>query len=358
MLSVLTVFLTACSGSSPAPPPSPAPASEAPTRAERSQEVLDALTGPDEPGCSAAVGRQGQVVWRGVRGVADLDTSDKITPQTVFDIASVTKQFTATAILLLVDAGRLRLRDPLSRHLDGFPPWSSTVTLEQLMHHTSGVPDYLKLLDSQGHPESELTTRQQALATLRTAKLSFQPDKGWEYSNSNYLLLGEVVREVTGESLPRFLQERVFRPLGLDMVMAPQASIPGKAVPYRHDPPSGFSVTVVPYQQVGDAGIQTTPGELVRWADNYRTGKVGGAAFTHAVLRGAADTRLGDGVRYGAGIARLPDGSLWHNGVLAGFLTDLWVSKDRRISVAISCNRDGLDTAGMRDAISSIWSSP
>ena len=157
------------------------------------------------------------------------------------------------------------------------------------MHHTSGVPDYLKLLDSQGHPESKLTTRQQALATLRTAKLSFRPGSDWEYSNSNYLLL--------------------------------EAN--------------------VPYEQVGDAGIQTTPGELVRWADNYRTGKVGGAVLTHAVLKGAADSRIGDGVRYGAGIAQLPDGSLWHNGVLGGFLTDLWISRDRRDSVASPATATG-----------------
>jgi CubicO group peptidase (beta-lactamase class C family) len=170
------------------------------------------------------------------------------------------------------------------------------------MHHTSGVPDYLQLLDSQGHPESKLTIRQQALATLRTAKLSFRPGSDWEYSNSNYLLLREVVRKVVGESLPRFVQERIFTPLSLDMVMEPHAPIRGKAVSYRHGPSSASSEANVPYEQVGDAGIQTTPGELVRWADNYRTGKVGGAVLTHAVLKGAADSRIGDGV-HGAGIA-------------------------------------------------------
>jgi CubicO group peptidase (beta-lactamase class C family) len=296
------------------------------------------------------------VLWQGVRGVSNLKTRDEITPETVFDIGSVAKQFTATAILLLVQAGRLRLDDALSRHLDRLPPWSTTVTLEQLMHHTSGVPDYLSLLADQGHPESDLTTRKQALAILQTAKLGFTPGSDWEYSNSNYLLLGEVVRKVSGKSLPQFVQERIFRPLTLDMVMDPTASIPRKAVSYRPGPSSGFTTADVPYQQVGDAGVQTTPAELVRWADNYRTGKVGGRDLTRAVLEDAADSRRGDGVHYGAGIAELPDGSLWHNGIVGGFLTDLWVSRDRRTSVAIACNRDQLDTAGMRETISDIWS--
>jgi CubicO group peptidase (beta-lactamase class C family) len=163
---------------------------------------------------------------------------------------------------------------------------------------------------------------------------------------------------VSGQSLPQFVQERIFTPLKLDMVMNPSASIPRKAVAYRYEQSSGFSKADAPYQQVGDAGVQTTPAQLVRWADNYRTGKVGGGNLTRAVLKDGADSRRGDGVHYGAGIAQLPDGSLWHNGIVGGFLTDLWISRDRKTSVAIACNRDQTDTAGMRETISDIWSPP
>jgi CubicO group peptidase (beta-lactamase class C family) len=304
------------------------------------------------------VGREGSVVWQGVQGLANLERRDKITARTVFDIGSVTKQFTGTAILLLAQAGRLRLDDPLARHLAGLPRWSTRVTLRELLHHTSGIPDYLSLLAEHGHPESELTTRKQALATLQRAALDFEPASDWAYSNSNYLLLADVVRNVSGESLPRFLRESIFRPLGLDMVMDPRAAIPSKALSYAHDPSSGFSRADAPYEQVGDAGVQTTPAELVRWADNYRSGKVGGDRLATAVLEDAADSRRGDGVRYGAGIAQLPDGSLWHDGRLGGFLTEFWISRDRTTSVAIACNRNQIDATGMRETISSIWTPP
>lgn len=115
-----------------------------------SQDVLDGAINADEPGCSAAVGVEGKVIWSGVRGIADLASGAKITTDTVFDIASVSKQFTATAILLLVEAGKLTLDDPISQYVPELPDWAQTVTVEQLMHQTSGIPDYVALLAARG----------------------------------------------------------------------------------------------------------------------------------------------------------------------------------------------------------------
>jgi hypothetical protein len=100
-----------------------------------------------------------------------------------------------------------------------------------------------------------------------------------------------------------------------------------------------------------------TPSQLVRWADNYRTGTVGGPSWLSANLAGAVDTQLGDGVRYGAGIFERPDGSLWHNGSFTGFMSEFWVSSDRSTSVAPSCNvdTDGIDLDGMTETLSLIW---
>jgi CubicO group peptidase (beta-lactamase class C family) len=120
--------------------------------------VLDGAINADEPGCSAAVGVEGRVVWTGVRGVANLATGAKITAGTVFDIASVSKQFTASAVLLLAVAGKLALDDPLSKYVPGLPAWSANVTVAQLMHHTSGIPDYVDLLEAQGYQQSDRAT--------------------------------------------------------------------------------------------------------------------------------------------------------------------------------------------------------
>ncbi|MET1005258.1 MAG: serine hydrolase domain-containing protein [Propionibacteriaceae bacterium] len=362
-LSALLVCLaiTGCSQaprepSESADVPPPTAASD---RAERSQEVLDSLLSADEPGCTAAVGEEGRVVWQGVRGVADLKTAASITPETVVDIGSVSKQFTATALLLLVQDGQLELSDRLADHVDGLPGWSRQTTLEQLMHHTSGIPDYGRLLLDAGYEESERTVQQDALDALAAApRLEFSPGAQWEYSNSNYLLLAEVIETVSGTTLSRFVAERVFKPLQLDMVIDPVGDVAHKAVSYRAANGS-FSVYDSRWEQIGDGAIQTTPSELVRWADNYRTGEVGGEELLRATLADAVDDTIGGGGgRYGAGIVEAPDGSLWHAGAFEGFRTEFWVSADRRLAVALACNASGqsIDTEGMFQTLAGIWS--
>jgi CubicO group peptidase (beta-lactamase class C family) len=151
---VCAAVLTGCGGdgggggdSEPAAEDSPSSSHDA---ASRSQAVIDALVQPDDPGCSAAVEVEGEVVWEGVQGVADLDQGKRIAPETVFDAGSVSKQFTATAILLLAGDGTLSLEDPLSRHVSGLPGWADTVSVDQLVHHTSGIPEYFALLTDGG----------------------------------------------------------------------------------------------------------------------------------------------------------------------------------------------------------------
>ena len=329
--------------------------SSSPSRAERSQAVLELYAGANEPGCSAAVGERGNMLWRGVRGLADLESAKTIDTETVFDIASVSKQFTAAAILLLEDAGKLRLQDPLSTYLPDLPTWSHTTTLAQLMHHTSGIPDYPPLLQRQGHKFTDRATHSQTLKALGSVKqLEFAPGSSWAYSNSNYVLLAEVVRVVSGEPLPRYLQSRLFEPLDLDMVLDPVGAVPNKAVSYKGQAPN-FAVVDYRWEQVGDGGIQTTPGELVRWADNYRTGRVGGLHWQRAVLADAVEADpSGRTAKYGAGIHSNDDGSLRHPGTWEGFGTDFWISPDRNTAIAVACNKS-LDPHAVTDSLRLIW---
>ena len=321
----------------------------------RSQHVLDAAIEAGAPGCSATVGVKGKVVWTGVRGVADMSNGNPITTHTVFDIASVSKQFTATALLLLVDGDKLTLNDPVSRYLPELPTWASTVTVGQLMHQTSGIPEYVGLLEAQGFQLADQTTEDQALQTLvGVPKLEFQPGSRFEYSNSNYLLLGEIIHRVAREPLPQFLSERIFRPLDLSMVVDPTGPIPDKAVSYEKGS-EGYRATKSGWEQVGDGGIQTTPSQLVYWADNYRTGRVGGSDLLDAQLTGAVSTEPGGADRYGAGIYLLGNGMLDHDGAWGGFVTAFRVSKDRTTSLAISCNTDKQDPEALADDLAKLW---
>jgi len=233
--------------------------------AVRSQRVLDDAIDARAPGCSAAVGVKGEVVWTGVRGIANIAADKPITADTVFEIASVSKQFTASALLLLVDAGKLTLDDPLSRHMPELPAWASTVTLGQLTHQTSGIPDYVGLLEAQGFQVADRTTEDQALqALVGVANLEFEPGSQFEYSNSNYLLLGEIVHRVSQQPLPQFLTEQIFRPLGLAMVVDPTGPIHNKAVAYTKRG-RDYQATNSGWEEIGDGGIQTTPSQLVDW---------------------------------------------------------------------------------------------
>lgn len=324
-------------------------------QAARSLEVLDRVIEKNKPGCSAAVGIAGKVVWSGARGVADLGSGTEITTDTAFDIASVSKQFTATAALLLAGAGKLSLDASLAEYVPGLPGWSRTVTITELIHQTSGIPDYVGLLYEAGYQDGDRTTNADALKALAQVRdLEFEPGTRWNYSNSNYLLLGAVVEAVSGESLADFLNAEVFTPLGLDMVLDPARPVPTLALSYMKD---GGNDAVAPsaWEQTGDGSIQTTPSQLVIWADNYRTGAVGGPELLAAQVDGAVETGSETGERYGAGIFVGTDGTLEHDGSWAGFLTDFAVSADRTHSVAVSCNTDDQDPTAIAGEIAEIW---
>jgi CubicO group peptidase (beta-lactamase class C family) len=172
-----------------------------------------------------------------------------------------------------------------------------------------------------------------------------EPGKGFLYSNSNYVLLAEVVRKVSGKKLPAFLAERVFEPLGLDMVVAPTARAPDIALSYDDDD----HLQEPAWSNYGHSGIITTPSELARWGDQYRTGDIVQEDFA----AGAVDE--GKGELYGAGIDIEVDGDLNHTGRFGGYISDFTVSADRRTVIAVSCNGHLANRFPLADALWEIW---
>ena len=355
--ALICVGTLGCGGSLPRSTPSESPDS----RVVRSQAALDQLVGRDDaPGCSAAVADRGVVVWQGSRGLADLESHAAINSETSFDIASISKQFIATGVLLLEQAGQLSTSDPLSKHVPGMPGWAHRVTLAQLMHHSSGIPNYFGDLGPKGWQDATLN-QQDALAKISAArKLRFQPGTKWEYSNSNYLLLGVVIEHVSGQPLETFLREKIFDPLQLRMVADPdQQMIPGGARSYRQ-PGSAFENMNWHFYALGPSEIWSTPADLVRWADNYRTGSVGGPALLTRLFDGAPETGLessrnGAGIRYGAGIFILADNTLAHSGSFEGFKSMFSVSPDRQSAVAVLCNRGESKPEFLTEGLAFIW---
>ncbi|WP_158717401.1 serine hydrolase domain-containing protein [Streptomyces sp. NRRL F-4474] len=330
-------------------------------RGRHSEEVLQHLVpSPDGPGCAAAVGERGSVAWEAGRGKADLATGRAITPRTVFDMASNSKQFTADAVLLLAGRHRLALDDPLSDFLDDPPAWTRTVTLGDLMRHTSGIPDYQDLLEAEGTAVTDPAGQREAIAAILASRPQDPPGKRFSYSNSHYVLLAHVVEKATGRPFPAFVQQEFFDPLHLDMTLAPATDVPGKAKSYDEDD-GAFTPVSSPWTQYGDGSVHTTPGELVRWADNYRTGRIGGPHLLAGVTRGAVgvgDVLRPRGIeegRYGAGILLLPDSTLVHRGDWEGFHSTFIVSPDRETAVTVVCNADSPDHFRAANRLLDIW---
>lgn len=309
----------------------------------RSDALLSQTLPPDGPGCSAAAAVDGRVVWGNARGLADVEAGAPLTTATQINIGSVSKQFTATAILLMVQQGRLALADPLSAHVPGLPAWADQVSVANLLHHTSGIREVDGILQGQGFTQDMPVSTQDALDALATVEeLRFQPGAYWEYSNSNYLLLGEIVHTISGQELPAFLQERVFGPLDLAMTLGAQPAGPaasGYTTIFGVLKPSNTA-----WVAFGPGAIVTTPSELVRWADNYRQGRVGGPELLEAVTADAAPvSSAADASRYGAGIFVAADGTLEHDGGTWGQRSYFAVAPDRHAAIAFGCNRDDDD---------------
>jgi CubicO group peptidase (beta-lactamase class C family) len=300
-------------------------------RSERARALLDEAIPAEGPGCSAAVAERGEVVWTYARGLADLDRSIPIDTSTRFNIASVTKQFTATAALMLAEEGKLALSDPVSDYVDGLPPWSDEVTVGDLMTHTSGIADLV-------FPGDETVDREVLMESLVAHPGARRLNTSFYYSNDNYMLLGLIVEEAAGRDLGVWVQEKIFAPSDLGMVLEPGAVADDIAIGYLEGSPP-FTPAPDEYLVPGPTGIITTPSELARWGDHYRDPQTLSKAALEDALDAAVPVDGGDsGYGYGPGVFVSPDGVIVHSGNVAGTGTYFAVSPDRMSTLAVACN--------------------
>ncbi|MCU1579875.1 MAG: hypothetical protein JWP19_2079 [Rhodoglobus sp.] len=310
----------------------------------QSAEAVTSRVPAAQPGCSAAVARDGTVIWAGAAGLADLATGTPVTTKTRFDMASVSKQFTATAILMLQREGELSVQDPIANYVDGLPDWGATITLDELVHHTSRIPDYWVALEDIGIGFADAADQNVTLDAIRR-ETDLEPGEGFLYSNSNYVLLAAVVERVSGQSLADFLKARIFDPLGLDMALAPTLHAPDIALSYDDD----LSLQEAGWTSYGHTGIITTPSELARWGDQYRAGDIIQDDFMDGVVYEA------EGEYYAAAMDIEVDGDLNHTGRMGGYITDFTISKDRHLAIAVMCNGHLSDRFGIATALRTIW---
>jgi len=324
------------------PPPDPRPAS--------SDALLGSVLDPALPGCSAAVAVHGQLVWAGAVGVADLATGAALTTETRFDIASLTKQFTATAVLILQREGGLALTDTIGSYVSGLPAWGKTVTLDALMHHTSRIPDYWAKLGDWGYGFETPATQADALRAIKAVP-TLHAGTGYEYSNSNYILLAQVIERVTGEPYAQYVTETLFEPLGLQMQIDPVLQAPDVAVSYD----DSNRPTRNAWAFYGAFGTFTTPTQLALWGDQYRESTLVGNDFVVGAVDSGDVGEVTEGRVYAAGININADGSLRHDGRMGGFISTIKISPDRETTVVVMCNSHLSDRSALVNGLWKIW---
>ena len=331
-------------------------------RATAVEALVHSVAKPDEPGLAVAVLVDGRVAARAVAGQADLEHSAPVEDATVFQAASLSKQFTAFAILLLEREGKLSIDAPVSTYLPEARRWPP-ITLRRLMDHTNGLRDVGALLSMAGWRDEDLVTDQQALdMVLAQDGLNFAPGASFQYNNSDYVLLAEVVRRVSGQSLADFSQTRIFGPLDMTHTRF-QTELTtvrrGQAQSYAPGG-DGFERQVLNHLHTGSTGLHTTAEDLLRWAANFESGEVGGPAVFR---RMEAVGRLNSGAEsfypYALGQERrVYNGrQVWsHGGRTGGFRSSLLRIPGERLAISVLPNRSDLDASAMAYRISDIFS--
>src|SRR5215467_13187076 len=283
----------------------------------------------DSPGCALGVCRGGQIIYKRGYGMEDLNEDVHITPGTVFHVASMSKQFTAAAIVLLAQQGKLSLDADVRKYIPELPDFGQRITIRHLVHHTSGLRDQWSLLGLAGWRYSlDLITDDDVMSVMTRQKdLNFKPGEKHVYCNTGYTLMGLIVKRVSGLSLREFTTKNIFEPLGMTHTNFRDDHaevIKHNAVGYEGEP-GKFEISITNFDTVGATSLHTTVEDLQRWDENFYHPKVGGEACVKQMLeRGKLNN--GEQLDYAFGLVAgkykgLP--TIGHGGADAGYRSDM-----------------------------------
>src|SRR5467141_1935516 len=308
-------------------------------------EVFADLTKAGSPGCALGVYRDGKTIYSKGYGLANLEQNVPITPQSVFDIGSTSKQFTAASILLLEKQGKLSINDDVRKYIPELPEYGQKVTILHLLNHTSGLRDYLTLMDLAGMHIDGVTTDEDALQIISRQKaLNFAPGSDWLYSNTGFFLLSVIVKRVSGKTLREFAGENIFVPLEMTHTQYRDdhtSLIANRAMAYdAKEKGGGYRLNVSYFEQTGDGAVHTSVEDLLKWDENFYSGQIGGKEFLSEIQE---QGKLNDGkvLDYAKGL-RIADyrglRTVSHGGSWGGYRAELLRFPEQHFSVACLCN--------------------
>ena len=364
-LRVLFVALAASSavalaGCGPASQASPAtPVTDGPSHP--GVDAVFADLDRDGPGAAVGVLLAGEIVHRAGYGIAHLDHGVPITPGTVFDIASISKQFGAMAALLLEADGRLDLDEDVRAYVPELPDFGVRITPRHLIHHTSGIRDWVHVMSLAGLERSDVISFDRILRMLfEQQAVNFDPGAEYAYSNTGYNLLARVIEAQSGMSFREFTRQRIFEPLGMSRTHFSDDHlevVAGRAESYSPDGDAGFVRQPNQLTALASSSLNTTIDDFILWMQNYETGEVGGEELVktmveQGVLNDGETLAYAHGLTIGA-YRGLPN--FGHGGSWAGYRTNFVRFPEQDLSIAVFCNVSDCDPAGRARRVAEVF---
>ncbi|MDQ3548536.1 MAG: beta-lactamase family protein [Chloroflexota bacterium] len=298
----------------------------------------------DSPGCALALIQDGQVAYARGYGMANLEHGVPISSESIFHVASISKQFTDMCVALLAADGMLSLDDDVRQYVPEIPDYGETITIRHLIHHMSGLRDMWDLLRLAGWRSDDLITEADMLwAVSRQTASNFRPGDQYLYSNTGYALLALIVRRVSGKSLRELAQERIFEPLGMTSTHFHDDHteiVKGRTQAYEPRKDGALRISIPVFDVVGTTSLFTTVEDMARWDDNFNHRRVGGDAvveqmLTPGHLNGAGPMSYGFGLQIHS-YRGLP--IVEHGGADAGYRAHYLRFPDARMAVVCLCN--------------------
>ncbi len=315
---------------------------------DRVDELFKEWDRNDSPGAALGIFKDGRIIYARGYAIANLEYSLPWTPQTPSRTGSISKQFVGMCIAILAEQGKLSLDDNIRKYFPDWPDCNGQITLKHLLYHTSGVRDYLTLVELMGKPEGSgyvYTPTELVRTLLRQKELNFQPGEMYSYSNSGYFLLSEIVSLVSGMKTSAFTKKYIFDPLGMKNTHFhddPNMIVENRAYGYSPKKGEGFRIDIVRLNVIGDLGIFTTIEDFLKWDQNFYKNKLGkGTQELIEIMLTKGKLNNGQEISYGFGL-RIDDyrglKTISHGGSAVGYQAQFMQFPDQKFSVVILSN--------------------
>lgn len=327
---------------------------------KRLDRLFADYTDPSGPGVAVALVYENELIFSKGYGSANLEYDIAVDPSsTIFHIASVSKQFTVFAALLLEEAGKLSMQDYIRKHIPEVPDFGETIILEHLAAHTGGLRDQWNLLGMAGWRLDDVITLEHVMTLVEHQQaLNFSPGNEYLYSNTGFTLLAEVVARVSGQSFAEFTNEHIFQPLGMDNTLFyddHRKIVPGRAYSY-HSHNDEYQKSILSYANVGATSLFTTVEDLSLWVKNFYDIQIGSQEIFEKMNTPA---RLNDGSTFGGALGQFVSNykglhQISHGGADAGYRTYLGRFPDQQAAVILFSNFAGFNSRDMAMKVADI----